>query len=208
MNDKEYALKAARFARTERWRAESHRLVTCMGIWEQQKVLDFGCNTGRLTNLIAAYTGMEGAFGVDINLEAIRMARATYPRGKFTYGSPYDYAAKSFDAIVVSHAVAHIRKPRVTLPLLKRLLKTDGKMGIITPNRVFYDMMIPKNWFTGYKRDSTIRTWYTRKTLKKLLESTGFKVTKSYYDGEYVHGLGWTKIQCLRSRLIMVVERS
>ncbi|OAP36978.1 hypothetical protein AU381_19855 [Sinorhizobium glycinis] len=99
------------------------------------RILDIGCGTGRLAKeLIEAGADV---CGIDPEPQAIRTARETVPRGKFTIASaealPFETA--SFDVTMMVNSLHHVPEPLMPIALLEsvRVLGDDGILVVVEP---------------------------------------------------------------------------
>jgi SAM-dependent methyltransferase len=93
------------------------------------RVLDFGCNTGRL---MASFVGHFECFGIELNPAAADVARR---RGVcVTALAELASAAGTFDAVVTIDVFEHLTKPMPVLAALRDLLKRGGALIIVTGN--------------------------------------------------------------------------
>ena len=115
-------------------------------------VLDLGTADGSFVEVAKSY-GFE-SLGLDIN-------KVNFETEKI------DLKSESCDIITGNSLIEHINNPDNLLSESKRLLKEDGILILVTPDwsqnyKIFYD-------------DPTHVRPYTKKSLKFLLESYGFK---------------------------------
>lgn len=106
--------------------------------YEGKRILDVGCGDGALTYLISKNGGY--VTGVDLSEEAINFAKEkTKQCGniKFIKASAYDlpFESKSFDYVISSDAIEHLRDPEKMLSEMKRVYNGVGKVVITTPLR-------------------------------------------------------------------------
>jgi len=149
-------------------------------------VLDFGCNHGSTTFFICDNKNVTYTYGLDINLEAIKVGYTTkkkqYKDSKidFLRGNIMDYQFdKKFDTIVSFHTIEHIYEYDIehVLNKLYNVLKNDGYFIISIPYKKSYN-------------DSTHVAYYDEKTLPILLEKCGFKTIECLSEsGSILTGL-------------------
>lgn len=97
------APESAQYA--DRETQERRMAVLCeIGVAKDSKVLDFGCGTGQMLSFLQRSLGYEGEYvGYDISSEAVELARATHPSGRFEVRNILEEAAEErFDYILVS----------------------------------------------------------------------------------------------------------
>lgn len=110
-----------------------------------------------------------------------------------------DFECGSFDAIVCSHILEHLRDPGAVLIRLSDLLKPDGRIYIALPNIAFYKQRLDAlrgrfHYSDGGLLDETHLRFYTFWTARRLLERSGFRVV---YHG----AVGWVPLGPLRRLL-------
>lgn len=99
-----------------------------------KKVLDVGCGTGYGTAYLAEVA--QEAIGIDISRMAINLARKRYPAVKFLRMDAHhlNFPAESFDLIVSTENLEHLRDQDGHLQELARVIKRGGLCFIATPN--------------------------------------------------------------------------
>ncbi len=93
---------------------------------------------------------------------------------------------KSFDVVTMTDVFEHIAEPKKMLEDIKKVLKKDGILFIKVPNgrynllKLFLARLTKKtesyDIFDSYEH----LTHYSHKTLKRMLEGSGFKVKKAW----------------------------
>lgn len=157
-------------------------LVSLLQPQTGEYILDIGCGTGYLSDLIAA----SGAIvtGIDSSVEMILQAKEAYPVPTFQVRSATDFVAdKSFDAIF-SNAVLHwIKEKELAIDCMYRNLKRNGRLvlemggkgnvaGIIQALKT----SLIKH---GFADNAATEQWYfpSLSEYTGLLEKRGFRVT-------------------------------
>ena len=102
---------------------------------ENIKILDYGCNTGYLLNIIKEkYLSKKfHLFGADINLCALNYARKKYKELTFFEINNEFFDKERFDVIILSHVLEHIKERDKLITNLKRLMKNNGTLIIAVP---------------------------------------------------------------------------
>jgi 2-polyprenyl-3-methyl-5-hydroxy-6-metoxy-1,4-benzoquinol methylase len=151
-------------------------------------VLDVGCGYGFfLACLDHSFAGV----GLDISEHAIEIARTTYGidarTGPLTSSM---FPADHFSLITMWDVIEHLSDPTVTLEIIHTILKNDGILALTTGN---VDSMTARltgrRWHLYTVPDHL--SFFSRNTLRHLLEQTGFRVIEmrsewSYYSIDYL----------------------
>lgn len=144
-------------------------------------LLDVGCGSGGFLNKIKALTGCQ-VYGVDVSKVAANTAKESYGLDIFTgtvLESPFPN--HYFDVITAWSCLEHINNPSEVLRKLCDLLKPDGSCIISIPN---FDSLNAKlfrdKW---YHLDCPRHLYiYTPGTITRLLEKSGFVVTRIIHE--------------------------
>lgn len=144
----------------------------------KDSLLDFGCNTGDFCNYAKKEINFKIIFGIDINREAINLARKKYPKYDFSIGS-FEKIKGKYDIITAIEVIEHIRDTRDLLKNLKTKLKKRGILIVSCPNKW---AIMPKigGFFIREKfcYDPTHVHEFSPLTLKREFEKSRFKVLK------------------------------
>ena len=146
-----------------------------------QKILDLGCGTGHLTNMIAS-TGAD-VTGIDMSLEMIGEAKANYPGIKFMVEDATDFFFHDKFDSVFSNAVLHwIKDQEKVLICVYDALKKGGKFtaefgGKHNIERVETALRNELHK-SGYSTNAELDIWYYPSVgeYAVLLEEIGFTV--------------------------------
>lgn len=90
-------------------------------------VLDLGCSTGYLAPLCQ----VSGYWGMDIDEDALSIARQKYPGYRFSSELPTD---QKFQTIVALAVIEHVKNPEGLLSRLVSLLEEQGRIVLTTPH--------------------------------------------------------------------------
>jgi 2-polyprenyl-3-methyl-5-hydroxy-6-metoxy-1,4-benzoquinol methylase len=100
-------------------------------------ILDFGCGTGDHLTFPLARLGHE-VLGLDFHEASVQEARRRYalPNLSFRTDALEDLTGKglTFDVIVCSEVLEHLREPQDLLAALRPLLRSGGGLIVTTPN--------------------------------------------------------------------------
>ena len=136
-------------------------------------LLEIGCGYGFFLNL-AKENGWK-TYGVELSPDASEYARKTFNLDIFTGDiSQADLKEKSFDFITLQHILEHLPQPLKTLNILNNALRDDGILVIVVPNTLSLMARWAKtNWLCLAEKTHLFH--YSKNTLKKLLEKSGFQ---------------------------------
>jgi len=165
-------------------------LVEVLNPQPGERILDLGCGTGYLANLIAE----KGAqvTGIDSSAEMITKAKEAYPALDFRVQSATEfYFDQSFDAIF-SNAVLHwVLEKEKAIDCMYRNLKRNGRLVLEMGGRKNVEAIVTalQNSLTkhGFTEQAAIQQWYfpSLGEYTSLLEKRGFRVTyAAHYNRE------------------------
>ena len=152
------------------WQRRRHRITT---FWARgaSRILDAGCGSSVIIQ------SLNNAIGMDVNFDKLRfLSRRGIP---LLRGSSFELPFKdgSFDCVISSQVIEHIRYDEVLFAEMWRVLKPGGILVIGTPDYAtlgwriiepIYGRLMP-----GGYRDEHI-THYTRESLTSVLTRQGF----------------------------------
>ncbi len=155
-----------------------------------EEILDVGCGTGYLTNLIAE-AGAH-ATGIDNSQEMIHKAKKEYPSINFEVLSATDFHfEKKFDAIFSNAALHWVLEKEKTIDCMYENLKTNGRLVLEMGGKGNVESIVSAIRNTlikfGAKEKANINIWYfpSLSEYTLLLEAKGFRVKyASHYDRE------------------------
>ena len=96
----------------DNWPAQKKQKVQevllSLGLPSEGAVLDFGCGTGVLTELIAQTLPGWTVYGTDLSTEAISIAKERYKTPQFFVPGDQDFVGKTFDLVITHHVLEHV----------------------------------------------------------------------------------------------------
>jgi len=153
------------------------------------RLLDLGCGNGAIAALLdqRGYT----VIGVDPSIEAISLAKNTYPEVAFELGSAYDDLRAQygqFPVVISLEVVEHCYFPRKYASTLFSLVSERGAAIVSTPYHGYLknlalalsgkmDQHFDPLWDHGH-----IKFW-SRRTLRTVLEEAGFRSVRFHLVG-------------------------
>jgi len=142
------------------------------------RILDIGCNLGSLINLLYE-NGYSEVYGLDIRSEAIKEGQRLYPKLKKRLkdydGNKIPFPDEYFDVVLMFDVIEHIPKLEKFLKEeVYRILKKDGIFIFQTPNKylnIIWEIINNRSFVQWKDYHPSLQT---RKTLKRVLEDSGF----------------------------------
>ena len=164
------------------------RLARVTGL-RQGRILDVGCATGYLLE-VARRRGFE-PFGVELNRVSARQAQEKFGAAHVHCGSVDDapFPAGSFQVVVMSDLLEHVRSPRKLLAQTHRLLAPAGAVVVVAPDAGALSARVLKAGWTDYKREHLF--CFDKRTLAAALRQADFTVCEvrpfpKYLDLTYI----------------------
>lgn len=165
-----------------------HPLLAWLNKNKNACILDYGCGNGALTGELID-RGFN-CFGIDFSASGIELAQSKYP-GRFAVQNssddclPVEIQSHIFDTILSTEVIEHVYDPTRFVQNCKTILSKNGggQLIISTPYHGYFknlaislmgmwDKHADPLWTGGH-----IKFW-SRKSLTKLLESEGFRITR------------------------------
>lgn len=150
-------------------------------------ILDVGCHAGTMGKALQE-TKEVTAIGIDTDLEALEIANGRIHNAFDCSIEEEGWTEKirargfsDFDTIIFGDVLEHTRNPERILQEAKVLLKHKGNIIVSIPNvaywRVRFGLMLGKWEYqdTGVL-DRTHLRFYTRSTIRQLIETAGYEV--------------------------------
>ncbi len=138
-----------------------------------KKVLDIGCSSGVLMQELQA-KGVSDIKGIDISEEAIRKCQAKGLAETFVMdAAKVDFPDESFDLLIASDCMEHIKNDEQALVEWLRILKPEGKLILF----------VPAFQFLWTKHDDINHHFrrYTQGNLGNKINAAGFTLLRKGY---------------------------
>ena len=146
-----------------------------------RRVLDFGCNTGAASALLAA--AGHRVVGVDISESAVALARQRVPSATFEQidsESRLPFGDESFDVCFCSEVIEHLFDVTGFLREMNRVLRPEGCLLLTTPYHGWLKnlLLITFNFERHFHPTSGHIRFFTVRSLSECLEAAGFRVER------------------------------
>jgi len=104
------------------------------------KIVELGCGEGSILLTIARAFGAKEVYGVDINEEALKKARAKGIKvAKVDLNKePLPFPSEFFDIVLMQEVIEHLTNPDNAIEETYRILKPKGYFLISTPNLAWW----------------------------------------------------------------------
>jgi 2-polyprenyl-3-methyl-5-hydroxy-6-metoxy-1,4-benzoquinol methylase len=189
-----YRSDASHVVGYEDYEADQHNIVATARrrlrrsarIWPQPgRLLDVGCALGFFMD--AAQAAGWQVSGVDISPYAANLARAR--TGSDVREGQLDAAgfqAGSMDVVTMWDVIEHMTDPLPQLAAAHAVLADDGLLALTTPDLGSLMARLMGARWMGYKLADEHVYYYSRQTLKRILEASGFTVVQAFPVGKDV----------------------
>ncbi len=133
---------------------------------DASRILDIGCGIGALFPLI----GASRVVGIDYAYAGLRRTRERFPETRLACGNgaTLPFGDGSFDSITAQHVMEHLPDANSACNEWRRVLHSDGRLIIVTPNAEFCDPSIFD--------DPTHVRIFDRRDLRQTIENSGLIV--------------------------------
>jgi SAM-dependent methyltransferase len=161
-----------------RSRLEAKRLLSwCAGLPDNARILDVGCGDGFHLNLLKNYGNKTWTLeGVDLDKRAAAMAEKSGLKVHLGSIEELNLPSETFDLAFMIQTIEHLEKPLEILSAIKSVLKTGGKLVIVTDNTDSLDFKLFKNGYWGGYHFPRHWNLFNQISLTKLAEKVGFEV--------------------------------
>ncbi len=180
------------------------------------RVLDVGCGSGANARLLKARFPAATIDGISVSAAEAEAAASVLDRHwvfDIEHGIPADLAGSSFDTLIFSHVLEHLREPERALASFVELLEPGGQVVIAVPNVLFWRQRLKfiagkfEYEAAGILDDTHLRffTWFTADSYL-LKRCPGLELTHKRASGSVP--LWWLRRQVLPARLCAAIDRA
>jgi SAM-dependent methyltransferase len=120
------------------WRFGQDRRLALVRQWaplEGKAILDVGCGIGTYVAKFRRFS--EDVHGVDVDDERVAKAQESLPNIQVSAGEHLPYEDGRFDVVFLHEVIEHVDDDRATIREALRVLRSDGRLVIYAPNRLY-----------------------------------------------------------------------
>lgn len=139
-------------------------------------VLAVGTGTGELLETVKPKVG----YGIDINPEAVKMARQKFPQFQFQEGEPETFEInRKFDFILLTHTISYLQNIQKAFNNLHQFCKPSTKI-ILTFHNPAWELILKLATLLKQRMPIKNLNWLSYKDVTNLLNLEAFEIT--YYE--------------------------
>lgn len=146
------------------------RILRSIGLRKDARILDVGCSGGLLISELKK-EGYQDVSGIDLSKEAIKICKSSGIKDALVRDACYTgMGDSSFDVVIASDILEHIRDDRKAIAEWRRILKKGGRLIIFVPAFMLL--------YGSHDRANRHFRRYNWPALKRLIEGSGFAVER------------------------------
>ena len=166
---------------------------------ERGRVLDIGCGNGAILARLSSL-GWD-AVGYEMDPIAARFARENFGldvrEGELEKA---DFVHESFDVVILSHVIEHVHSPVDFLRQVKNLLKSNGKLIILTPNTNGLGHKYFKECWRGLEPPRHLNC-FNAETLSACVEQSSMRIIKINTLSRMTRAIWYSSIQIRKAAM-------
>lgn len=173
--DKDYELKYHKLEKDYWWFRARRQMILNLAkdLDRGKKILEIGCSGGILIESLKKM-GFKSVYGIDVSKNAVELCkRKGIKNVEVMDGAKTRFKDGSFDLVIASDVLEHIKDDSRALSDWHRILKNDGKLILFVP--AFSSL-----WSRHDEANNHFRR-YTRPLLVEQLKRAHFKLQKASY---------------------------
>jgi glycosyltransferase involved in cell wall biosynthesis len=182
------------------------RISTLLSSKPPSKILDLGCSSGLLAERLRAMG--HHVTGVDVaELDGVGERTSAFFKADLNQGIPPEVGS-DFDIVLAADVIEHLSDPASLMDQIRDVLAPDGTVIFCVPNigHWYPRFRVTLGVFDYDQRgilDATHLRFFTRRSIKRLVEREGFTVRRIEPVGLPLDALG---VEGEKSRLLRLVD--
>lgn len=173
----------------------AQRIILGLNLQDGDEILEVGCGNGYYLSLLNRLVTNLKLTGLDNDKHSLTEAAKFVGNKKIRlicgFAEKLPFKNKSFDKIVMSEVIEHVRDEKLTLKEAFRVLKDGGILTLTTCNIDYPFLQDPINWVLQHIFGTHIKSgfwagiWnqherlYKKNRIEKLIKEAGFKIDSS-----------------------------
>lgn len=178
--DDSYFLRTQKRTETHGFFKEMDLIIESLQLKDSDTVLDVGCGTCSSMKYIKSRYENIQIVGVEPSFSAIKNYCPGMSNILNGYAQKLPFKDNTFTKVYLNHVIGHIDDIHEGLKEIRRIMKTDGRLAIVTPRLLYRRVIYFKNLFDNFKPDPTVLRYYSESKLRKHLSLAGFKKDKVF----------------------------
>jgi ubiquinone/menaquinone biosynthesis C-methylase UbiE len=150
---------------------------------QKQKLLDVGCGDGfflsRIVDEAKKSNVLISGAGIDISMEAIRLAHQSYPKLECQVmdAEALKFRASEFDAVVSYGVLEHVQNPSVGVKEIGRVLAQGGTFAMMMPTLGSYRKdRFDEGWYEDLNDPPQLQWNYNRGNWERFFRDAGLEL--------------------------------
>jgi glycosyltransferase involved in cell wall biosynthesis len=182
------------------------RISTLLSSKPPSKILDLGCSSGLLAERLRAMG--HHVTGVDVaEIDGVGERTSAFFKADLNQGIPPEVGS-DFDIVLAADVLEHLARPGVLMDQIREVLSPEGTAIFCVPNigHWYPRLRVALGKFDYDQRgilDSTHLRFFTRRSIKRLVERRGYTVRRIEAVGLPLDALG---VEGTSSRLVRLVD--
>jgi ubiquinone/menaquinone biosynthesis C-methylase UbiE len=143
-------------------------------------MLDIGCGTGALLQMVQEKKKDARLFGVDLSEKMIQVAKAKLGEKadlRVSDSEKLPFPNGAFDLVMCTFSFHHYPNPGAVLSEVRRVLAPGGRLILVDPTTAIPLLRQVVNFRNLFIKDGTVRI-YSKREMKVLAEAAAFEVVK------------------------------
>ena len=139
----------------------------------KSKILDIGCSSGILINLLRS-RGYKNTYGIDISRMSVYLSKKKGIKNVYLKrGEKTGFPENKFDIVICSDVLEHIKNEKKAVLEWRRILKMKGKIICFTPAFNFL--------WSSHDIENMHYRRYSKNRLCSLFKKNGYSIIRSSY---------------------------